>query len=284
MSIISLSNNVISAQINTLGAELCSLKNTENKDFIWEGDPAYWGKHSPVLFPIVGTLKNNTYTHNNKEYILTRHGFARDMEFELVDLTANTATFSIQSNSTTLASYPFQFELQIQYTLFHSTLEIAYKVINKDNSAIPFSIGAHPAFALPGNFENYSLKFENAEPLEYTLLENDLVSTQTETIDTISNSVPLTYKLFERDALIFKKLQSNSLTIVEKEKPFLKVHFEDFPNLGIWTKVGASFLCIEPWFGYSDTTKSNGNIFEKEGIIILKTGDSFQTKFSIEIL
>lgn len=284
MSIISLSNNVISAQINTLGAELCSLKNTENKDFIWEGDPAYWGKHSPVLFPIVGTLKNNTYTHNNKEYILTRHGFARDMEFELVDQTANTATFSIQSNSTTLASYPFQFELQIQYTLFNSTLEIAYKVINKDNSAIPFSIGAHPAFALPGNFENYSLKFEKAEPLEYTLLENDLVSTQTETIDTISNSVPLTYKLFERDALIFKKLQSNSLTIVEKEKPFLKVHFEDFPNLGIWTKVGASFLCIEPWFGYSDTIKSNGNIFEKEGIIILKTGDNFQTKFSIEIL
>ncbi|MEN9876635.1 MAG: hypothetical protein RLZZ529_1632 [Bacteroidota bacterium] len=284
MSIISLSNDVISAQINTLGAELCSLKNTENKDFIWEGDPAYWGKHSPVLFPIVGTLKNNTYTHNNKEYILTRHGFARDMEFELVDQTANTATFSIQSNSTTLASYPFQFELQIQYTLFHSTLEIAYKVINKDNSAIPFSIGAHPAFALPGNFENYSLEFEKVEPLEYTLLENDLVSTQTETIATNSNFVPLTHKLFERDALIFKKLESKSLTIIEKEIPRLKVHFEDFPNLGIWTKVGAPFLCIEPWFGYSDTTESNGNLFEKEGIIVLKSTDTFQTKFSIEIL
>ena len=284
MSIISLSNDVISAQINTLGAELCSLKNTENKDFIWEGDPAYWGKHSPVLFPIVGTLKNNTYTHNNKEYILTRHGFARDMEFELVDLTANTATFSIQSNSTTLASYPFQFELQIQYTLFHSTLEIAYKVINKDTTEIPFSIGAHPAFALPGNFENYSLEFEKVEPLEYTLLENDLVSTQTETIATNSNFVPLTYKLFEKDALIFKKLQSNSLTIHNNEKPLLKVHFENFPNLGIWTKVGAPFLCIEPWFGYSDTTETNGNLFEKEGIIVLKSTDTFQTKFCIEIL
>jgi galactose mutarotase-like enzyme len=267
-----------------LGAELCSLKNTENKDFIWEGDPAYWGKHSPVLFPIVGTLKNNTYTHNNEEYILTRHGFARDMEFELVDLTANTATFSIQSNSTTLASYPFQFELQIQYTLFHSTLEIAYKVINKDTTEIPFSIGAHPAFALPGNFENYSLEFEKVEPLEYTLLENDLVSTQTETIATNSNFVPLTHKLFERDALIFKKLESKSLTIVEKEIPRLKVHFEDFPNLGIWTKVGAPFLCIEPWFGYSDTTETNGNLFEKEGIIVLKSTDTFQTKFCIEIL
>ena len=284
MSIITLSNDVICAQINTLGAELCSLKNTKNKDFIWEGDPAYWGKHSPVLFPIVGTLKNNTYTHNNEEYILTRHGFARDMEFELVDQTANTATFSIQSNSTTLASYPFQFELRIQYTLFHSTLEIAYKVINKDTTEIPFSIGAHPAFALPGNFENYSLEFEKVEPLEYTLLENDLVSTQTETIATNSNFVPLTHKLFERDALIFKKLESKSLTIVEKEIPRLKVHFEDFPNLGIWTKVGAPFLCIEPWFGYSDTIETNGNLFEKEGIIVLKSTDTFQTKFCIEIL
>jgi galactose mutarotase-like enzyme len=284
MSIITLSNNIISAQIKTFGAELCSLKNNTNRDYIWEGNPTYWGKHSPVLFPIVGTLKNNTYNHNNKEYQLTRHGFARDMEFELVEKTVNSATFSIQSNSTTLASYPFQFELQIQYTLVHATLEIAYTVINKDTTAIPFSIGAHPAFALPGNFENFSLEFEKVEPLEYTLLENDLVSTQTETIVTNSNSVPLNYKLFERDALIFKKLQSNSLTILDKEKPLLKVNFEDFPNLGIWTKVGAPFICIEPWFGYSDTIESNGNLFEKEGVIVLEANDTFQTKFSLEIL
>ena len=284
MSIITLSNDVISAQINTLGAELCSLKNANNGESIWEGNPTYWGKHSPVLFPIVGTLKNSTYNHNNKEYQLTRHGFARDMEFELVGKTSSSASFSIQSNSATLANYPFQFELQIQYIIVHSTLEITYTVINKDTTAIPFSIGAHPAFALPGNFENYSLEFEKEEPLEYTLLDNDLVSTQTETIASISNSIPLTYKLFERDALIFKKLQSNSLTIHDKEKPLLKVNFEDFPNLGIWTKVGAPFICIEPWFGYSDTIESNGNLFEKEGVIVLEANDTFQTKFSLEIL
>ena len=284
MSIITLSNDVISAQINTLGAELCSLKNANNGESIWEGNPTYWGKHSPVLFPIVGTLKNNTYNHNNKEYQLTRHGFARDMEFELVGKTSSSASFSIQSNSATLANYPFQFELQIQYIIVHSTLEITYTVINKDTTAIPFSIGAHPAFALPGNFENYSLEFEKEEPLEYTLLENDLVSKQTETIATHSNFVPLTYKLFEKDALIFKKLQSNSLTIHNNEKPLLKVHFENFPNLGIWTKVGAPFICIEPWFGYSDTIESNGNLFEKEGVIVLEANDTFQTKFSLEIL
>jgi galactose mutarotase-like enzyme len=284
MSIITLSNSIISAQIKSLGAELCSLKDNTNRDYIWEGNPAFWGKHSPVLFPIVGTLKNNTFYHNDKEYALSRHGFAREMEFQLVEKTESSATFSLQSNSETLKNYPFKFELQIQYTLFNATLELAYTVINRDSTEIPFSIGAHPAFDLPRDFEDYSLAFEEVEPLEYTLLENDLVSKQTEKIKTNSNTVPLTYELFESDALIFKTLKSNSLTIVEKENPILKVQFENFPNLGIWTKVGAPFICIEPWFGYSDTTESTGNLFEKEGIIVLKTGTPFQAKFSIEIL
>jgi galactose mutarotase-like enzyme len=284
MSIISLSNTEISIQIKSLGAELCSVKSTANKEYIWEGNPEFWGKHSPVLFPIVGTLKNNTYFHNEKEYHLSRHGFARDMEFTLIEKTENSATFSIQSNSETLKNYPFEFELQMHYSLINTTLEIAYSVINKSDNRIPFSIGAHPAFALPGNFEDYSLDFEKVEPLDYTLLENDLVSKQTETLHTDSNKVPLTYELFKRDALIFKKLQSNSLTIVEKEKPILKVHFEDFPSLGIWTKVDAPFICIEPWFGYSDTVESTGNLFEKEGVIVLEANDTFQAKFSIEIL
>ncbi len=284
MSIITLSNSIIIAQIKTLGAELCSLKDNTKRDYIWEGNPAFWGKHSPVLFPIVGTLKNNTFYHNDTEYTLSRHGFARDMEFQLVEKTESSATFSLQSNSETLNNYPFKFELQIQYILIGTTLELTYRVINKDNTDIPFSIGAHPAFALPSNFEEYSLVFEEVEPLEYTLLENDLVSKQTEKIKTNSNTVPLTYELFERDALIFKTLKSNSLTIVEKENPILKVRFEDFPNLGIWTKVGAPFICIEPWFGYSDTTENTGNLFEKEGIIVLKTDTTFQAKFSIEIL
>lgn len=284
MSVITLSNSQISVAIKTLGAELCSIKNKLNREFMWEGNPNFWGKHSPVLFPIVGTLKNNTFYHNDTKYTLTRHGFARDMEFELIEKTEDSATFSIQSNSATLPNYPFEFELQIQYTLINTTVEIDYKVVNKDNSEIPFSIGAHPAFALPSSFEDYNLDFEKVEPLEYTLLENDLVSQQTEKIHTDTNRVPLTYELFKRDALIFKKLQSNSLTIIEEEKPILKVHFQDFPSLGIWTKVGAPFICIEPWFGYSDTTESNGNLFEKEGVIVLEANANFQAKFSIEIL
>ena len=284
MHITTLSNTLISAEIKSLGAELCSLKNNSNQEYIWEGNPDFWGKHSPVLFPIVGTLKNNTFHHEGRNYQLSRHGFARDMDFDLVEKTESTATFLVQSNADTLEKYPFEFELQIKYSLVKTTLEIQYSVINKSNSRIPFSIGAHPAFALPGNFENYALAFEEVEPLEYNLLENDLVSSQTEIIKSNNNTIPLSYELFQRDALIFKHLQSNSLTIIKEEKPILKVHFEDFPSLGIWTKVGAPFICIEPWFGYSDTTESNGNLFEKEGVIVLEADATFEAKFSIEIL
>lgn len=182
------------------------------------------------MFPIVGTLKNNTYTIDKKEYQLSRHGFARDMEFKLVEKTGNSAVFSLESNAETLKKYPFEFELQLIYTLENTSLNIEYIVINKGETKMPFSIGAHPAIALPENFENYSFKFEKQEPLKYNLLENDLISNKTETLKTTENVVPLTYKLFENDALVFKTLESNSLTILENKKPYVQVDFEDFPS------------------------------------------------------
>ena len=279
-----ISNSTLKASIKHAGAELFSLKDNQNKEYIWEGNPDFWGKHSPVLFPIVGTLKNNTYTINEKEYQLLRHGFARDMEFQLIDKTENSAVFSLQSNEETLKKYPFDFELQLIYTLNETTLDIAYKVINKSETKMPFSIGAHPAIALPENFEDYSFQFEKEEDLKYSLLENDLISNKTESLETIENLVPLNYKLFENDALVFKTLESNSLTILENSKPYIKVAFEDFPSLGIWTKDQAPFVCIEPWFGYSDTAENSGDLFEKEGILILDAKETFNSKFSIQIL
>jgi galactose mutarotase-like enzyme len=149
---------------------------------------------------------------------------------------------------------------------------------------MPFSIGAHPAFALPNQFENYAIAFEKEESLEYYLLENDLISNKTKKLEVQNKQIPLTYELFKNDALIFKTLQSKSLTILENEDPILRVHFEDFPSLGIWTKMNAPFLCIEPWSGYSDTNENSGNLFEKEGIQILESNATFNSKFTIEIL
>ncbi|KAF2507185.1 aldose 1-epimerase family protein [Flavobacterium zhairuonense] len=279
-----ISNSVLTASIKHAGAELFSLKDNQNKEYIWEGNPDFWGKHSPVLFPIVGTLKNNSYSINGKEYQLLRHGFARDMEFKLIEKTGNSAVFSLESNEETLKKYPFEFELQLIYTLENTSLKIEYIVINKGETKMPFSIGAHPAIALPENFENYAFKFEKEETLKFNLLENDLISNKTEILKTTNNLVPLNYKLFENDALVFKALESKSLTILENSKPYVQVDFEDFPSLGIWTKNQAPFVCIEPWFGYSDTASNSGNLFEKEGIITLEIDQTFHSQFSIKTL
>lgn len=279
-----ISNSNLTAQINHFGAELFSIKNRENKEYIWEGNPAFWGKHSPLLFPIVGTLKNNSYFYNGIEYHLPRHGFARDMEFKLIEKSENRATFSLISTEESRKVYPFDFELQVIYTLDGNKLIIAYNIINNNNCVMPFSIGAHPAFALPKPFENYSLAFEQAETLTSYQLKNDLLSDTTEIIEMTDNEVPLAYSLFEKDALIFKELKSKNITILENKNPLLCVRFNDFPNLGIWTKSNAPFLCIEPWIGYSDTVDSSGNILEKEGIQLLNSSKTFKSNFSIEIL
>ena len=279
----SISNKILTASIKHAGAELFSLIDNQKKEYIWNGNPDFWPKHSPILFPIVGSLKNDTYTFNEKEYHLSRHGFARDMEFQLIKKTESSATFSLPYNEETLQKYPFKFELQIIYELQENKLNVAYKVINKGETQIPFSIGAHPAFALPEEFSNYSIQFEKEEKLKYSLLEDGLISNKTEILETTENEVSLNYKLFENDALVFKTLESNSLTILENSKPYIKVDFKDFPNLGIWTKENAPFICIEPWFGYSDALEKFGDLFKKEGIIILEANQTFNTSFDIEI-
>ena len=280
-----ISNSHFSASIHHLGAELFSLKNTKtNIEYIWEGDEAFWPKHSPILFPIVGTLKNNSYHYHGKDYNLTRHGFARDTTFKLISKTENSALFSLESSSSSLAVHPFDFELQIQYTLEDNGLHVSYLVNNTSATNLPFSIGAHPAFALPGQFEYYALAFEKEEKLSYNLLENNLIVDTTANLIAVDRTVPLNYELFKHDALIFKKLKSKTITIVKNKVPYLKVKFATFPHLGIWTKVGAPFLCIEPWHGYSDTLNSTGDLLEKEGIEILEPNTRFETNFSIEIL
>lgn len=274
---------MLTATINSKGAELNSLKK-ENREYIWEGNPEFWGKHSPILFPIVGTLKDNSYIYNNKQFELSRHGFARDHEFKVVASTDNRVIFSLLSSEETLKNYPFEFELRLIYALEENSLKITYEVKNNGVAKMPFSIGGHPAFALPRNFEDYSLLFEKHEVLKTYELENDLVSDKTKTFELKEKQFPLNYATFENDALIFKSMESKSIEILENQKPLLRFSFKDFPNFGIWTKINAPFICLEPWLGYSDTSESKGNLFEKEGIIVLEENKTFKAGFSIEIL
>lgn len=280
---LTLTNNKFSARINQKGAELTSLK-TKEREYMWEGDPKYWGKHSPVLFPIVGTLKNNTYLYGGNIYALSRHGFARDNAFTVKEQTEKKAVFSLIANAETKKVYPFDFELELHYTLKDTTLEIKYVVHNTGKQDMPFSIGAHPAFALPVKFNNYSLKFEKQESLMSTQLENDLLSDKTMPLPLQGNTLPLDYSLFENDALILKTLQSKTVTIIESDKDLLSVKFEKFPSLGLWTKQDAPFICIEPWQGYSDPNSATGNLLHKEGIVLLPAGETYTAAIEVTIL
>ncbi len=280
--IVTITNNKISASIDTIGAELIRLEK-DNQNCIWTVDDTYWNKTSPILFPIVGRLKNDSYKYDGKTYELPRHGFARNFEFQILNKTENSIIFVLDSNSETLKNYPFEFQLQLEYELDGNELKMKYSVENKSQVTMPFSIGAHPAFAIENSFSDYSLKFNQTEEFTSYELDNEQFSNSFRKINSENGQINLNYSLFEKDALVFKHLQSNKLTLLKKNEPVLSVQFEGFPYLGIWTKPNAPFLCIEPWCGLADNVNHNGNIFEKEGINLLQPNETFTRKINILI-
>ena len=280
--LITITNNKISASIDTLGAELIRLEK-DNKNYIWTVDETFWNKTSPILFPIVGRLKNDTYSIENKTYELPRHGFARNFEFQIVNQTESSVVFLLESNSETLKNYPFEFQLELEYKLVGNELIMKYSVENKLKATMPFSIGAHPAFVIENSFSDYSLKFNQTEEFISYELDNEQFSNSFRKINSENGQINLNYSLFEKDALVFKHLQSNKLTLLKKNEPVLSVQFEGFPYLGIWTKPNAPFLCIEPWCGLADNVNHNGNIFEKEGINLLHPQEIFSRRIKITL-
>lgn len=281
--IVTISNAQLSATINTLGAELLSLVKN-NKNYIWQVDETYWNKTSPVLFPIVGRLKNDSYTFNGKSYSLPRHGFARNMEFSFEKRSDAQVIFELNETEETKAIYPFDFKLLMAYTIMDNELVIEYFIRNQSEEILPFSIGAHPAFAMEGNFENYSLAFNKDDIFETHHLENESFNGTTTLIESEKNAIALNYALFEKDALVFKQLQSNQVVLKHHDKNILKVNFDHFPYLGIWTKQNAPFLCIEPWCGLADSITHDGNLENKEGINHLPAGEDFLRAIRIEVL
>ena len=280
--IVTIKNNTISASINSIGAELIRLEK-DNKNYIWTVDETYWNKTSPILFPIVGRLKNDSYSINNTTFELPRHGFARNYDFQIVNQTENSVVFQLESNSETLKNYPFDFQLQLEYLLEDNTLKMNYSVVNKSNETMPFSIGAHPAFAIDNNFSDYSLRFNKDDKFISFELENEQFNNSFKEISTVNNTISLDYSLFEKDALVFKHLNSNELTLLENEKEVLSVQFEGFPYLGIWTKPNAPYLCIEPWCGLADNVNHNGELSIKEGINLLEKDAVFKRTMTIRL-
>lgn len=280
-----LKNSFLTATFSTKGAELKSLLTDSGKELIWQADPQYWAKSSPVLFPIVGALRNDSYTYEEKEYSLPRHGFARDLEFNVAYQTEDEICFELMPTEATKAMYPFDFIFHIIYNLMDTELLCTYKVFNPSSKNLIFSLGAHPAFAL-GNtkeeFENYSIFFPEDISLECTVLENGLISDETKNIVLKNKSLPMSYELFYNDALVIEELNSNKLYIRNTmDEAELEFSFNDFPYFGIWSAKDANFVCLEPWCGIADAVDHNQELTEKEGMITLGKHQAFERSWKI---
>ncbi|MEH0158184.1 aldose 1-epimerase family protein [Limibacter armeniacum] len=282
-------NGELKAIINTKGAELSSLKDEDGKEYIWHGDPEHWGRHSPVLFPIVGKLKDNTFIVDGVSYQMSQHGFARDMDFELIKQEKGSLLFELQSNSETLKLYPFEFVLRIGYTLKGKSLEVSYQVSNPSDKELFFSIGAHPAFNCPiekgTQRDDYFLKFDKKISADICLIEGGLQNGKK--VELLDNQGSLWIKddLFKRDALVFKQFPSSKVSLADENlNPYVTVDFKGFPYLGIWSpSEEAPFVCIEPWFGIADHQKTTQILQDKEGIMSLEPDEKFKASYWITI-
>lgn len=279
---VTLENDHLKVQINDKGAELTNVENKLTRlEYMWSGDPAFWGKTSPVLFPIVGTLRNDTFLYNGKSYKLTRHGFARDMVFDVTEQKSERATFRLSGKAGLPERYPFSFILEVTYEIDDNFLEVTYKVMNPGDGIMYFSIGAHPAFKVPlvpgSAYEDHYLLFEKKENApRWPIDPNGLIMDKPSPLLMDTANLKLSHALFDEDALVFKRLLSHKVSLIsEAHSHGLDFYFEGFPFLGIWSAKNADFVCIEPWCGIADSVSHNQELVNKEGIIKLSPAGSW---------
>lgn len=282
----------LSVKINPVGMELSSIKSkTTDLEYIWQADPNIWKGQAPVLFPIIGALKEGNTIINGKKYEMPKHGLVRDSSKpKLVSHNDTTLTLRLTWDEESLQRYPYKFQLDMVFSLVETTITIKHIVTNQDEKTMLYSIGAHPAFNCPllsdDKYEDYSIEFAQPETDATWLIdEAGLIKNQTKPFLENSSSIHLTGSLFDDDALIFKHLKSREVTLKHQSKgAILSVQFEDFEYLGIWAKPDAPFVCIEPWLGIGDSSDSNQQFEEKEGLLNLEPSQSHVKTYSITIL
>ena len=284
-----IANEHLQVQIDARGAELKSIYSKPfEMEYMWGADPAFWGKTSPVLFPIVGTLKEGTYHYKEKQYRLPRHGFARDKTFAVTAQSADSITFSIESDEETLKLYPFHFIFSISYTLTGSELTTGYRVENNGEEQLFFSVGGHPAFKLPlvegTSYNDYRLVFEKEETAgRWPISQDGLIEKEPIPLLQHAAVLPLSKELFRKDAVVLKHLQSTWVQLQSAKTPHgFRFSFPGFPYLGLWAAPGADFICIEPWFGIADSVNANQQLTEKEGIISRLPATDFNAHWSVQ--
>jgi len=284
---IKIENDLLIVKAKSQGAELTSIFNKKTMlEYLWQAGKE-WTKHAPVLFPIVGQLKGNVYFYNGEKYSLERHGFARGLPFAVGNSETNRMEFVLNSSAETLKIFPFQFELKIIYSLEGNTLNVKHEVNNRENEKMFFSIGAHPAFKIPldekETYDDYFLEFNKKELAERWKLQNGLIVDEKEIVLNNTNILPLRKSLFDNDALVFKNLKSDLISIKNKKSNHgLNFYSKGFPYFGIWAAKNADFVCLEPWHGIADSVKHNQKLETKEGIINLEPQRTFNCEYTIE--
>ncbi len=286
--IATLINPKLTVEIDTRGAELLRIRSSDGCDYLWPGDPAVWADRAPLLFPIVGGLWQNTYRLAERAFILEQHGFARQMPFELHDLSDRHATYVLTDTAVTRLQYPFAFRLEVRYSLEGATVSVEYRLTHPQTEPLPFSIGAHPGFLCRwqagDTMEHYYLEWEKTETADAHVLKNGYLTGERRCVFEGRRQLPLKAELFAREALVFTTHQSRSVRLRRRDDSrFVEVEFKGFPFLGIWSRPGASFVCIEPWYGFSDPVGYIGDFSEKPGIQLLEPGAVFSCCYRIKI-
>lgn len=274
-TIYKLSNGLLTLEVSSFGAQIKSLKDKNDKEYIWEADPKIWGNSAPIMFPICGGLKEDTFFHNGKKYNLAKHGFGNSYNYEIAQKSESTLVLKLVSNDETKAVYPFDFEFLVKFELIGETLEITYKTVNTGNEALYHAPGAHEAYALPEGIEEYDVIFDKEEKLSRTVLDGCLLDRKTEFVETDGKTLHMKYSHMDNDCLVFDNaLKSDSLNLVNRTTgKGVKVEFSDFPHLVIWTIKKAPYLCIEPWAGLPDFVDSNMVLSEKYSMFKVEPGE-----------
>lgn len=287
-------NSFLTISVNSYGAELCSICNNKTGwEYLWQADPTYWKRHSPVLFPIVGSVWNGKYRENGLTYSMSQHGFARDMEFVLIKHTDNELRYRLVDNEVTHEKYPYCFELEIGYRLIDSEIQVMWQVHNPADIDMNFQIGAHPAF----NFKNYDEQAEvqgyfalnpQTDSLQLTVIgEKGCVVPEKKNYELPNGEISIRKTTFNGDALVFENNQVNEVTLMDaSHKPYVQLSF-DAPVVGLWSPAQdsyAPFVCIEPWYGRCDTVNYTDSFQNKDWMQHLAPKGTFNSTYSIKLI
>lgn len=283
-------NEHLTISVSPMGAELQSVKDNENKEYIWQADPAFWPRHSPILFPIVCGLWEGKYRLDGKEYAMERHGFARNTEFKLIKKTADRLTFALSDSEATRKLYPYRFNLAVTYRLDGNRIHVIWHVENTDDKEIHFQIGGHPAFNVPGIKQGDPLKgtllFDKKDGIERVFGNvGGCITPGRFPVTTENGRWDFTEESFKDDAIIIDKSQIKQVTLLDEDGNATVTVDMKSPAVGIWSPYGknAPFVCIEPWYGIHDAVQYAGVFQDKYLMNHLQPGASFMSEYTITI-